>query len=152
MFRKKGALVFTSMSEAAAPARELASLFSYCIQRTDACSVNWLFLCIGSDRITGFLRIAIRCQLSPYCNRVFGMSTERWMTRCTPESTSWFRTSFPPPREALLVAIDASLGSRRHQDTSRSETGRSGRARGQEGLCRGRGYFYHRHCECIGQF
>lgn len=84
MFRKKDAEVYYINERSRSASEELASLFSYCIQKDGRMFRELVFLCIGSDRITGdSLGPLIGYQLSPYCSRVF-MSTERWMTRCTP--------------------------------------------------------------------
>ena len=80
MFRKKDAEVYYINERSRSASEELASLFSYCIQKDGRMFRELVFLCIGSDRITGD-------SLGPLIG-------------------------YP---EALLVAIDASLGSRRHQ-------------------------------------
>ena len=76
MFRKKDAEVYYINERSRSASEELASLFSYCIQKDGRMFRELVFLCIGSDRI------------------------------------SYIHSRHP---EALLVAIDASLGSRRHQ-------------------------------------
>ena len=98
MFRKKDAEVYYINERSRSASEELASLFSYCIQKDGRMFRELVFLCIGSDRITGdSLGPLIGYQLSPYCSRIFHV----------------YGTLDDP--EALLVAIDASLGSRRHQ-------------------------------------
>ena len=113
-----------------------------------------VFLCIGSDRITGdSLGPLIGYQLSPYCSRIFhvyGTLDDPVHALNLPDRISYIHSRHP---EALLVAIDASLGSRRHQGYITIGNGaiRPGAGAGKT-LPVGRGYFYHRHCECIGQF
>ena len=150
MFRKKDAEVYYINERSRSASEELASLFSYCIQKDGRMFRELVFLCIGSDRITGdSLGPLIGYQLSPYCSRIFhvyGTLDDPVHALNLPDRISYIHSSHP---EALLVAIDASLGSRRHHDRKRGNpAGRGGR----EDAARGRGYFYHRHCECIGQF
>lgn len=72
MFRKKDAEVYYINERSRSASEELASLFSYCIQKDGRIFRELVFLCIGSDRITGvFLMTLIGYQLSPYCSRVF---------------------------------------------------------------------------------
>ena len=148
MFRKKDAEVYYINERSRSASEELASLFSYCIQKDGRIFRELVFLCIGSDRITGdSLGPLIGYQLSPYCSRVFhvyGTLDDPVHALNLPDRISYIHSRHP---EALLVAIDASLGSRRHQGRG-DPAGRGGR----EDAARGRGYFYHRHCECIGQF
>lgn len=81
---EKDAEVYYINERSRSASEELASLFSYCIQKDGRMFRELVFLCIGSDRITGdSLGPLIGYQLSPYCSRIF-MSMERWMTRCTP--------------------------------------------------------------------
>ena len=95
MFRKKDAEVYYINERSRSASEELASLFSYCIQKDGRMFRELVFLCIGSDRITGdSLGPLIGYQLSPYC-------------------------SLP----------------------ARSETGRSGQARGQGRRCPRSGIF-----------
>ena len=54
MFRKKDAEVYYINERSRSASEELASLFSYCIQRTDAYSVNWYF---SASEATGSLGI-----------------------------------------------------------------------------------------------
>ena len=72
MFRKKDAEVYYINERSRSASEELASLFSYCIQKDGRMFRELVFLCIGSDRITGdSLGPLIGYQLSPYCSRVF---------------------------------------------------------------------------------
>ena len=104
MFRKKDAEVYYINERSRSASEELASLFSYCIQKDGRMFRELVFLCIGSDRITGdSLGPLIGYQLSPYCSRVFHV----YGTLDDPVHA----LNLPD----LLVAIDASLGSRRHQ-------------------------------------
>ncbi len=116
MFRKKTPKFTTSMSEAAAPAKSWRRCFLTAFKRTDACSVNWYF---SASEATGSLGILlgplIGYQLSPYCSRVFhvyGTLDDPVHALNLPDRISYIHSRHP---EALLVAIDASLGSRRHQ-------------------------------------
>ena len=91
----------------------LSSLLRRCPQTAASVPV---FLCIGSDRITGdSLGPLIGYQLSPYCSRIFhvyGTLDDPVHALNLPDRISYIHSRHP---EALLVAIDASLGSRRHQ-------------------------------------
>ena len=70
MFRKKDAEVYYINERSRSASEELASLFSYCIQKDGRMFRELVFLCIGSDRITGdSLGPLIGYQLSPYCSR-----------------------------------------------------------------------------------
>ena len=53
MFRKKDAEVYYINERSRSASEELASLFSYCIQKDGRMFRELVFLCIGSDRITG---------------------------------------------------------------------------------------------------
>ena len=53
MFRKKDAEVYYINERSRSASEELASLFSYCIQKDGRIFRELVFLCIGSDRITG---------------------------------------------------------------------------------------------------
>ena len=151
MFRKKDAEVYYINERSRSASEELASLFSYCIQKDGRMFRELVFLCIGSDRITGdSLGPLIGYQLSPYCSRVFhvyGTLDDPVHALNLPDRISYIHSRHP---EALLVAIAwfaASSGI--HHDRKRGDpAGRGGR----EDAARGRGYFYHRYCECIGQF
>ena len=116
MFRKKDAEVYYINERSRSASEELASLFSYCIQKDGRMFRELVFLCIGSDRITGdSLGPLIGYQLSPYCSRVFhvyGTLDDPVHALNLPDRISYIHSRHP---EALLVAIDASLGSRRHQ-------------------------------------
>ena len=116
MFRKKDAEVYYINERSRSASEELASLFSYCIQKDGRIFRELVFLCIGSDRITGdSLGPLIGYQLSPYCSRVFhvyGTLDDPVHALNLPDRISYIHSRHP---EALLVAIDASLGSRRHQ-------------------------------------
>ena len=69
MFRKKDAEVYYINERSRSASEELASLFSYCIQKDGRIFRELVFLCIGSDRITGdSLGPLIGYQLSPYCS------------------------------------------------------------------------------------
>ena len=115
MFRKKDAEVYYINERSRSASEELASLFSYCIQKDGRMFRELVFLCIGSDRITGdSLGPLIGYQLSPYCSRVFhvyGTLDDPVHALNLPDRISYIHSRHP---EALLVAIDASLGSRRH--------------------------------------
>ena len=82
MFRKKDAEVYYINERSRSASEELASLFSYCIQKDGRMFRELVFLCIGSDRITGdSLGPLIGYQLSPYCSRIFhvyGTLEEYW--------------------------------------------------------------------------
>ena len=121
MFRKKDAEVYYINERSRSASEELASLFSYCIQKDGRMFRELVFLCIGSDRITGdSLGPLIGYQLSPYCSRVFhvyGTLDDPVHALNLPDRISYIR------------------------DTSRSETGRSGRARGQGRRCPRSGIF-----------
>ena len=87
-FEKKTPKFTTSMSEAAAPAK------------------SWRRCSLGP--LIGY-------QLSPYCSRIFhvyGTLDDPVHALNLPDRISYIHSRHP---EALLVAIDASLGSRRHQ-------------------------------------
>ena len=125
MFRKKDAEVYYINERSRSASEELASLFSYCIQKDGRMFRELVFLCIGSDRITGdSLGPLIGYQLSPYCSRVFDV----------------YGTLDDPVRHCSLRSM-LRLVRGVIRDTSRSETGRSGRARGQERRCPRSGIF-----------
>ena len=111
MFRKKDAEVYYINERSRSASEELASLFSYCIQKDGRMFRELVFLCIGSDRITGdSLGPLIGYQLSPYCSRVFhvyGTLDDPVHALNLPDRISYIHSRHP---EALLVAIDASLG------------------------------------------
>ena len=152
MFRKKDAEVYYINERSRSASEELASLFSYCIQKDGRMFRELVFLCIGSDRITGdSLGPLIGYQLSPYCSRVFhvyGTLDDPVHALNLPDRISYI----PPPGgtarcDRCFAWFAASSGI--HHDRKRGDpAGRGGR----EDAARGRGYFYHRHCECIGQF
>ena len=95
---------------------ELAHVLKKCIGQIDRPWKEIIILCIGSDRITGdSLGPLIGYQLSPYCSRIFhvyGTLDDPVHALNLPDRISYIHSRHP---EALLVAIDASLGSRRHQ-------------------------------------
>ena len=95
---------------------ELAHVLKKCIGQIDRPWKEIIILCIGSDRITGdSLGPLIGYQLSPYCSRVFhvyGTLDDPVHALNLPDRISYIHSRHP---EALLVAIDASRGSRRHQ-------------------------------------
>ena len=131
MFRKKDAEVYYINERSRSASEELASLFSYCIQKDGRMFRELVFLCIGSDRITGdSLGPLIGYQLSPYCSRVFHV----YGTLDDPVHALNL-----PDRISLRLMLRLVRGVIR--DTSRSETGRSGRARGQERRCPRSGIF-----------
>lgn len=154
MFRKKDAEVYYINERSRSASEELASLFSYCIQKDGRMFRELVFLCIGSDRITGdSLGPLIGYQLSPYCSRVFhvyGTLDDPVHALNLPDRI--YVHPFPPPGgtarcDRCFAWLAASSGI--HHDRKRGDpAGRGGR----EDAARGRRYFYHRHCECIGQF
>ena len=124
MFRKKDAEVYYINERSRSASEELASLFSYCIQKDGRMFRELVFLCIGSDRITGdSLGPLIGYQLSPYCSRVFHVY------------------GIPATRRHCSLRSMLRLVRGVIRDTSRSETGRSGRARGQGRRCPRSGIF-----------
>ena len=147
MFRKKDAEVYYINERSRSASEELASLFSYCIQKDGRIFRELVFLCIGSDRITGdSLGPLIGYQLSPYCSRVFhvyGTLDDPVHALNLPDRI-W---TCSPPLSANITRILRFLRSMLRlvrgviRDTSRSETGRSGRARGQERRCPRSGIF-----------
>lgn len=116
MFRKKDSEVYYINERNQNASEELASLFSYCIQKEGRTFHEMVFLCIGSDRITGdSLGPLIGYQLFPYCNRLFhvyGTLDDPVHALNLSDRISYIHSRHP---ESLLIAIDASLGSRRHQ-------------------------------------
>ena len=71
-FEKKTPKFYYINERSRSASEELASLFSYCIQKDGRMFRELVFLCIGSDRITGdSLGPLIGYQLSPYCSRIF---------------------------------------------------------------------------------
>ena len=117
MFRKKDAEVYYINERSRSASEELASLFSYCIQKDGRMFRELVFLCIGSDRITGdSLGPLIGYQLSPYCSRIFhvyGTLDDPVHALNLPDRISYIHSRHP---EALLVAIDAlDLGAQMHK-------------------------------------
>ena len=84
MFRKKDAEVYYINERSRSASEELASLFSYCIQKDGRMFRELVFLCIGSDRITGDSLGPLIGTSFRRTAAAFFMSMERWMTRCTP--------------------------------------------------------------------
>ena len=129
MFRKKDAEVYYINERSRSASEELASLFSYCIQKDGRIFRELVFLCIGSDRITGdSLGPLIGYQLSPYCSRIFHV----YGTLDDPVHATRRHCSL----RLMLRLVRGVI-----RDTSRSETGRSGRARGQGRRCPRSGIF-----------
>ena len=106
MFRKKDAEVYYINERSRSASEELASLFSYCIQKDGRMFRELVFLCIGSDRITGdSLGPLIGYQLSPYCSRVFhvyGTLDDPVHALNLPDRISYIHSRHP---EALLITI-----------------------------------------------
>lgn len=142
MFRKKDAEVYYINERSRSASEELASLFSYCIQKDGRMFRELVFLCIGSDRITGdSLGPLIGYQLSPYCSRIFhvyGTLDDPVHALNLPDR---IRTSIPATRRHCSLRLMLRLVRGVIRDTSRSETGRSGRARGQGRRCPRSGIF-----------
>lgn len=94
---------------------EIASLLKECIRQHAGHWEEMVFLCIGSDRITGdCLGPYIGQQLSPYAGKgifVYGTLTEPVHALNLREISSFIDTHHP---SALVIAIDASLGQKKH--------------------------------------
>ena len=150
MFRKKDAEVYYINERSRSASEELASLFSYCIQKDGRMFRELVFLCIGSDRITGdSLGPLIGYQLSPYCSRIFhvyGTLDDPVHALNLPDRISYIHSRHPEAgitnqakhrsQRAVLRLVRGVI-----RDTSRSETGRSGQARGQGRRCPRSGIF-----------
>ena len=97
-------------------AEELAQVLSYCILQAEREFREVIFLCIGSDRITGdSLGPLIGHQLAPYRKPgffVYGTLDDPVHALNLTDRLRLIQRRHP---EGLIVAIDASLGSRRHQ-------------------------------------
>lgn len=136
MFRKKDAEVYYINERSRSASEELASLFSYCIQKDGRMFRELVFLCIGSDRITGdSLGPLIGYQLSPYCSRIFHVYGTLDDPVHALNLRTGFRTSIPATRRHCSLRLMLRLVRGVIRDTSRSETGQSGRARGQGRRC-----------------
>ena len=113
---------------------EIAYLLKKCILH---CPKKWteiVFLCIGSDRVTGdCLGPYIGHLLHPHeTGHIFVYGTLSCPVHALNlEKTSSLITRLHP--HALVIAIDASLGQKKHLGKERSST------------CRG--HPYHRHCK-----
>ena len=94
----------------------LARRFLRCLHRVSAGRKDLIFLCIGSDRITGdSLGPLIGHQLAPYRKPgffVYGTLDDPVHALNLTDRLRLIQRRHP---EGLIVAIDASLGSRRHQ-------------------------------------
>ena len=153
MFRKKDAEVYYINERSRSASEELASLFSYCIQKDGRMFRELVFLCIGSDRITGdSLGPLIGYQLSPYCSRIFhvyGTLDDPVHALNLPDRISYIHSRHGGTARCDRCFAWFAASSGIHHDRKRGNpAGRGGR----EDAARGRRYFYHRHCECIGQF
>lgn len=116
MFLKKEPEIYYVNERSLTASEELATLLSGCIRRSKNSCSELVFLCIGSDRITGdSLGPLIGYQLSPYCGHgfyVYGTLDDPVHALNLSDRMFYIRKHHP---EALLIAIDASLGTRRHQ-------------------------------------
>lgn len=82
MFGKRVPEIFYINERSRTASEELAQVLSYCILQAEREFREVIFLCIGSDRITGdSLGPLIGHQLALTANPAFS-STEHWTTRC----------------------------------------------------------------------
>ena len=116
MFGKRTPEIFYINERSQTASEELAQVLKYCILQAgrDFCEV--VFLCIGSDRITGdSLGPLIGHRLSAYRALgfyVYGTLDDPVHALNLTDRLRMIRHRHP---NGLIVAIDASLGSRRHQ-------------------------------------
>lgn len=135
MLEKESPEIFFIDEKRQTASEELAELLTYCIRHTEKEFSGVVFLCIGSDRITGdSLGPLTGHLLAPHCKPGFSV----YGTLDDPIHALNLENRFQAirkkhPRE-LIVAIDASLGSRRHQGFISVGTGsiRPGAGAGKE--------------------
>lgn len=116
MFGKKASEIFYINERSRTASEELAQVLKYCILQTHREFCEVVFLCIGSDRITGdSLGPLIGHRLTAYRGLgfyVYGTLDDPVHALNLSDRLQMIRRRHP---EGLVVAIDASLGSRRHQ-------------------------------------
>lgn len=94
---------------------ELAYLLKKCISKVDRPWEEIIFLCIGSDRITGdSLGPLIGHQLSKYhWQNIHVCGTLDYPVHALNLEETWTQLKMRHP-SALIIAVDASLGSKKH--------------------------------------
>lgn len=116
MFGKRVPEIFYINERSRTASEELAQVLSYCILQAEREFREVIFLCIGSDRITGdSLGPLIGHQLAPYRKPgffVYGTLDDPVHALNLTDRLRLIQRRHP---EGLIIAIDASLGSRRHQ-------------------------------------
>lgn len=116
MFDKKDPEIFYINERSRTASEELAQVFQYCLSQAEQEFCELVFLCIGSDRITGdSLGPLIGHQLTSRCQpgfHVYGTLDDPVHALNLTDRLTVIRRRHP---HALIVAVDASLGSRRHQ-------------------------------------
>ena len=116
MFKRKSPELYYVNERTVTATEELASLLTRCTDQAGGPSSEIVFLCIGSDRITGdSLGPLTGYFLAPYRDRtfhVYGTLDDPVHALNLKDRITYISRKHP---DALLIAIDASLGSRRHQ-------------------------------------
>lgn len=116
MFGRKNPEIFYINERSRTASEELAQVFRYCIFQAEGEFRELVFLCIGSDRITGdSLGPLIGHRLASLKGEgfhVYGTLDDPVHALNLAERLEVIRKRHP---DGLIVAVDASLGSRRHQ-------------------------------------
>lgn len=116
MFGKENREIFYINERSRTASEELAQILKHCILRTGREFCEIVFLCIGSDRITGdSLGPLIGHRLAAFCGLgffVYGTLDDPVHALNLSDRLQVIRRRHP---DGLIVAVDASLGSRRHQ-------------------------------------
>lgn len=116
MFGRKNPEIFYINERSRTASEELAQVFQHCLLQSEQDFEELVFLCIGSDRITGdSLGPLIGHRLAPFRQpgfHVYGTLDDPVHALNLTDRLTVIRKRHPG---ALIVAVDASLGSRRHQ-------------------------------------